>query len=1235
MGCAQEDLPQEEDNSIKKTIDEEISFAPSNFFYTLPTAIYFKDNSINPNVPSLEGSLSNLSFSVSPPLPSGLTINNATGLITGTPTILQERENYTISVRNDFGLVSYTISIRVSVPPPSNLRYNLTDETYFRGISIGTFTPLVEGEVQFYTIDPSLPQGLEFNSENGMISGNPTSLLSRRLFTVRAHNGSGFSEFQMFLRVIDVAPSNLVYDVMDATYSVNQTIVSNSPSSSGGAIDLYVIDPVDMPPGLFFNSNNGRIEGKPLFEVPSAINYRITAFNTGGSTFTDISIRVFDKAPPSPDYLNKNINYTKGIAITPNTVDCSGSRYNPETCPDGRPTHFTISPELPSGLFLNPNNGTIYGEPSELSPASNYLVTASNSGGVSIANLNISVIDKPPYLLRYSDSNFKIRRNEPFTKDIINNEGGPVINYAIVPLLPSGLSFNTETGRISGIPASVQSNQIYTVTGENSGGSFSFLINLEVLPIPNYNFEFKLLGKERILGQNIIDTYTFEVKNTSLEFDNSVGIDLALPLTITTTRNDLFFLDNSTDSSCLSLSRFIYLSTCFFKISHLVDLETITESFVLDINFSTVISKELFLNDFFDLSPTNLNLSSVRKVINKGIVNHNYIPPNNEDFAQLSNDTGLVSIIGESNALKEDNPLSLVSDLEATNNNIVDYNNDPDNDGTDGFLMFNNLSFSNSFNIFANLNGYDGYCVINPPYADSGNCLLGSFSIPSNKLNASGEFTVSVGVEQGLDSEKTISNEIGVNVFQIKRISKNFAYPKRMVSHKGKLYFSALKDGETINSRKLMSYDPNNNLIKQVVSFGNGDDRAFPVASYGDRLILRARNPNNSIISFYVYDDVQNRIEHLFCQNCQSGGTSQFLLSVNHLNDNESFFSFNNKFYIIANKGVNNTNIPGYLYSYDASLNTIKREINTFYINSSSTENGRIYPESIIIDDNKIIYETLMVNSNNVSSKKLNYFDTIQNKHRYLTNRNGFGENDNLSDPFSYDNKVFYISKGAGDPLLNKPELVYLDVRSPEELKRVFVGDVNGGGKILGVFLGKLFFKMKDLEGDSLFFYDALTKDVTKIYESTTGNTISKVERFSNFDNITEFYFLEYNTETSRHNLMMVKQQGINIIIDKILEGTSGVPVTEDITMFSYKNNTFFSCGLNLENICVHNIANNNLSLIAENIKIYTEPTKIRRNRLEGIVLLNDRVYIGTQTTSRGEKTGIYEICLKGENGCL
>lgn len=57
---------------------------------------------------------------------------------------------------------------------------------------------------------------------------------------------------------------------------------------------------------------------------------------------------------------------------------------------------------------------------------------------------------------------------------------GTVTSYSVSPVLPAGLSLNSSTGIISGIPATVTSQSSYTVTAANNKGSTSFALVITV-----------------------------------------------------------------------------------------------------------------------------------------------------------------------------------------------------------------------------------------------------------------------------------------------------------------------------------------------------------------------------------------------------------------------------------------------------------------------------------------------------------------------------------------------------------------------------------------------------------------------------------------------------------------------------------------------------------------------------------------------------------------------------------
>ncbi|MEN9390755.1 MAG: hypothetical protein RL017_52, partial [Pseudomonadota bacterium] len=128
-------------------------------------------------------------------------------------------------------------------------------------------------------------------------------------------------------------------------------------------------------------------------------------------------------APSGLSYTTPNV-YIKGTSITALNPTVSG----------GAVTGYTITPSLPSGLVINSSTGIISGTPTVNSAATNYTVTASNSGGSVTAVVNITVkLDQPQggfssvdYILLNTDTlQFNLNITEgstPFTVILSNNQ---------------------------------------------------------------------------------------------------------------------------------------------------------------------------------------------------------------------------------------------------------------------------------------------------------------------------------------------------------------------------------------------------------------------------------------------------------------------------------------------------------------------------------------------------------------------------------------------------------------------------------------------------------------------------------------------------------------------------------------------------------------------------------------------------------------------------------------------
>ena len=456
--------------------------APSGLTYSVNPAIYAVGTAIPGNTPSSSGGAV-VTYSVSPVLPAGLSLDSSTGVISGTPTTVTPATAYVVTATNAEGSATAGLSITVNTEmiPPGGLTYSVNPAVYTVGAAISSNTPSSSGgAVVTYSISPALPTGLSLNTSTGVISGTPTTVTPATAYVVTATNVAGRATAGLSITVNTevTTPSGLTYSVNPAVYTVGTAISSNTPSSSSGAVVTYSVSPA-LPPGLSLNTSTGVISGMPTTVTP-ATAYVVMASNVAGSATAGLSITVNTGVIP-PSGLAYSINpavYTVGAAISTNTPSSSG----------GAVTTYSVSPALPAGLSLNTSTGVISGTPTTVTPATAYVVTATNVAGNATAGLSITVNTGviSPSGLTYSVNPAVYTAGTPISTNTPSSNGGAVATYSVSPTLPPGLSLNTATGVISGTPTTVTPATAYVVTATNVAGSatagLSITVNTGVIP---------------------------------------------------------------------------------------------------------------------------------------------------------------------------------------------------------------------------------------------------------------------------------------------------------------------------------------------------------------------------------------------------------------------------------------------------------------------------------------------------------------------------------------------------------------------------------------------------------------------------------------------------------------------------------------------------------------------------------------------------------------------------------
>ena len=355
----------------------------------------------------LDSSSNIYGYSVSPTLPAGLSLDIATGEISGTPTELLTNTTFTITARNSGGTNTTTITIVVNDEVPT-IAYSpndldLTNNTVSSDLPLSP-TITGSGEITSWEINATLPAGLTFETSNGTIWGTPSELWTQTAYTVWANNTGGSAVAYLNITVVDELPT-IAYSPNDLNMT-NNTASSDLPLSptvtGSGEFTSWAIN-ASLPSGLTFETSNGTIWGTPT-ELWTQTAYTVWANNTGGSAVAYLNITVVDQVPSSVSYSPVDLTLTNNTAS-------SDLPLSPTITGSGEITSWEINASLPSGLTFETSNGTIWGTPTELWTQTAYTVWANNTGGSAVAYLNITVVDQVPSSVSYSPADLTLTNN--------------------------------------------------------------------------------------------------------------------------------------------------------------------------------------------------------------------------------------------------------------------------------------------------------------------------------------------------------------------------------------------------------------------------------------------------------------------------------------------------------------------------------------------------------------------------------------------------------------------------------------------------------------------------------------------------------------------------------------------------------------------------------------------------------------------------------------------------------
>jgi outer membrane protein assembly factor BamB len=405
---------------------------------------------------------------VSGSLPPGLTLNSATGALSGTPTTAGTYP-FTVQAANGVvpAAVSPTITITVDAAPAitsaASASATATVALNFTVTTTGTPTPALS------VTSGSLPGGVSF-TDNGngtaTIAGPPAALSEGTYpITINATNGIAPDASQSFTLTVSGAAPSFTADSPGTSAVVGTAYTAYTFAATGDPAPTFAVASGSLPPGLMLNSATGVLSGTPT--AAASYGFTIEASNGVDPPAVSPTITIIVGADSVAPAITSAASATATATVPLNfTVTTTGTP---------TPALSVTSGSLPTGVtFTDNGNGTatIAGPPAAGSEGP-YPITIDATNGIApdaTQSFTLTVNGAAP----------SFTADTPATSAVVGTAynaytfaatGDPAPTFAVASgSLPPGLMLNSATGVLSGTPTTAGS---YSFTVQAANGVVS------------------------------------------------------------------------------------------------------------------------------------------------------------------------------------------------------------------------------------------------------------------------------------------------------------------------------------------------------------------------------------------------------------------------------------------------------------------------------------------------------------------------------------------------------------------------------------------------------------------------------------------------------------------------------------------------------------------------------------------------------------------------------------------
>ena len=397
---------------------------------TLPRAV--QGQPLTGNAQAIGGTGVGYSYAFAGNPPPNLSIDPATGVISGTPTTAGTYSWTITATDSDENTGSVPATLTVLAPAtitlPATLPATVIGTPYSQTIlATGGTTPYV-----YAVVSGTLPSGLTL-STGGVLSGT-TNQVAESNFTVQATDANGFVGSATY--TVDVAAPTIVVSDDFGAPKVGAPYDVTLSATGGTAPYSFAIGSGSLPPGLMLTGST--ITGTPT--AAGTFDFTVLAQDVRGYTGT-LAVELTVTATP--------------IVVLPNTLAPARQNrpYSQSVAATGGSDPYTYEitdGALPTGLEIDPDSGLISGTPTVPNTYA-FSVTATDSNGLAgTRNYGITVVPAATLVVTTALPIATAQQSYSHQIDVTGGSG----TYTFVRIsgaLPPGLTLSA-SGQITGTP---------------------------------------------------------------------------------------------------------------------------------------------------------------------------------------------------------------------------------------------------------------------------------------------------------------------------------------------------------------------------------------------------------------------------------------------------------------------------------------------------------------------------------------------------------------------------------------------------------------------------------------------------------------------------------------------------------------------------------------------------------------------------------------------------------------